>query len=162
MSTDKPSEGLKNFDFNAAFVPLQSQEQGTEFEVLNDNNEPTGFFICLAGPDSTRRKRAKARLTDFFMKSGIGVPKSEPRNRKARRAAASAEPEQRYTGDTSTELAALQMDDMVAATVSWRYPAGFVGPECNEANIRHLYGIHPTLYEQVQEKAEDIERFIKR
>lgn len=153
---------LKDFDFNAAFVPMQSQEQGTEFEVLNDKDEPTGFFICLAGPDSTRRKRAKARLTDFFMKSGIATPKAEPRNRKQRRAMAASGPEDRYAGDTSLELQALQLDDMVAATISWRYPDGFSGPECNETNIRHLYTIHPTLYEQVQEKAEDVERFIKR
>lgn len=160
MTTEKLSEGSKNFDFNAAFVPLQSQEEGSEFEVLNDNNQPTGFFIRLAGPDSTRRKRAKARLTDFFMKSGIGMPKSEPRNRKQRRAAAASGDQN--SGETSMELEALQLEDMVAATISWRYPEGFVGPECNEANIRHLYTIHPTLYEQVQEKAEDIERFIKR
>lgn len=160
--TDKPTTSPIEFDFGTAFISVQSQENGSEFEVLNDNDEPTGFFIRLAGPDSTRRKRVKARLTDFFMKSGIGTPKAEPKNRRQRRALAVTGPEDRYAGDTSLELQALQMDDMVAATISWRYPEGFVGPECNEDNVRHLYSIHPTLYEQVQIAAEDLDRFTKR
>lgn len=115
----------KNFDFNTNFVSVDSQEKGAEFEVYSDAGEPTGMFITLAGPDSTRRKKTHARLKDFYLKFGISAQKDDPKGRKARRAAAAQG--SKYTGDTSNELHAMQMEDAVAATISWRYPDGFEG-----------------------------------
>lgn len=150
----------KTFDFDTNFVSVESQEKGSEFEVINDAGNPTGMFICLAGPDSTRRKKTQARLKDFYLKSGIGAPKAEATNRKARRALAAQG--DRYSGETADQLYDLRMDDLVAATLSWRFPDGFSGPECTEENARNLYHKHPTLFEQVGEAADDLDRFTKR
>lgn len=143
------------FNFDEAFVSVDSQEQGAEFEVVNDAGEKTGFFIRLAGPDSKRRKKTQAKLTDFYMKSGIGVA---PANRKERRAQAA---EDRYNGDAAIALHDLRMDDLVAATISWRYPKDKTGPDCTPENVRKLYSVHPTLFAQVSEKADDLDLFTK-
>ncbi|AVX04351.1 hypothetical protein MXMO3_01826 [Maritalea myrionectae] len=149
----------KNFDFNTNFVSVDSQEKGAEFEVYSDAGEPTGMFITLAGPDSTRRKKTHARLKDFYLKFGISAQKDDPKGRKARRAAAAQG--SKYTGDTSNELHAMQMEDAVAATISWRYPDGFEGPKCTAENAIVLYSKHPTLLEQVLDAADDLNRFMK-
>jgi len=149
----------KTFDFDTNFLSVESQEKGSEFEVINDAGEKTGMFICLAGPDSSRRKKTRNRVLDFYLKSGIAAPKAEPSNRKARRAAASQG--DKYTGDTANELRELQLDDMIAATISWRYPEGFEGPACTPDEVEKLYTRLPTLFEQVLEAADDLDRFTK-
>lgn len=151
----------KTFDFDTNFVSVESQEKGSEFEVINDAGQKTGMFIRLAGPDSARRKKTQARLKDFYLKSGIGVPKAETvNNRKARRALATQG--DRYSGETADQLYDLRMDDLVAATISWRYPDGFAGPECTPESAEELYHKHPTLLEQVGEAADDLDRFTSR
>jgi|TARA_A100001391_G_scaffold205427_1_gene206151 hypothetical protein len=150
----------KTFDFDTNFVSIESQEKGSEFEVINDAGQKTGMFICLAGPDSTKRKKTQARLKDFYLKSGIGQAKPEATNRKARRALATQG--DRYTGETADLLYELRMDDLVAATISWRFPEGMSGPDCTPENAAALYHKHPTLFEQVGEAADDLDRFTKR
>ena len=104
----------KTFDFDTNFVSVESQEKGSEFEVISDAGKKTGMFIRLAGPDSPRRKRTQARLKDFYLKSGIGVPKADAvNNRKARRALATQG--DRYSGETADQFYELRMDDLVAA-----------------------------------------------
>lgn len=148
----------KTFDFDTHFLSVDSQEKGSEFEVVNDAGDKTGMFICLAGPDSKRRKATKAKLQDFFFKHGMSS--AAPKNRKERRAAKSGGDS--YTGDTAKAFNELQMDDMVAATISWRYPDGFAGPECTPDNVQAMYEKHPTLFEQVVEAADELDRFTKR
>lgn len=151
----------KSFDFDTNFVSVDSQEKGAEFEIISDAGKKTGMFICLAGPNSMRRKKTQARLQDFYMKSGIAIPKAEVNNRKARRAAASLGEEQ-YSGALADQVRELRMADLVVATISWRYPEGFAGPECTPENAETLYTKHPTLFEQVGEAADDLDRFTKR
>ncbi|MAN77778.1 MAG: hypothetical protein CML24_11445 [Rhizobiales bacterium] len=151
----------KTFDFDTNFVSVESQEKGSEFEVISDAGKKTGMFIRLAGPDSPRRKRTQARLKDFYLKSGIGVPKADAvNNRKARRALATQG--DRYSGETADQFYELRMDDLVAATISWRYPEGFSGPDCTPENAADLYQKHPTLFEQVAGAADDLDRFTTR
>lgn len=149
----------KKFDLDTNFVSVDSQEKGSEFELLNDKDEPCGIFITLAGPNSTRRKKTSARVSDFYLKSGIGQPKVEPKNRKARRAAHAQG--EKYTGEMSDELRALLMADAVAATISWRFPEGFDAQKCTEENVIALYEKYPTIFEQVREAADDLDRFTK-
>lgn len=147
------------FDFETAFLSVDSQEKGSEFEPVNDDGKKSGFVIRLAGPDSERRRKTSARLQDFYLKSGLVGGGSAPKNRRERRAAKS---DAQYTGDTAEKMRELRMDDMVAATISWRYPNGFQGPECTAENVRALYEKHPTLFEQVADAADDLDRFTKR
>jgi hypothetical protein len=149
----------KQFDFETNFVSVESQEKGSEFEVISDAGKKTGWFICLAGPDSVRRRKTSSRLQDFYLKSGIATSSTTPRNRRERRAAMS---EDQYSGALADQLRQLRLDDMVAATISWRYPEGFDGPECTPENSRSTYEKHPTLFEQVGEAADDLDRFTKR
>lgn len=147
------------FDFSAALVSIDSQEDGCEFEVLSDDNKPTGFFIRLAGPDSKRRKKTKARLLDYFLQRQAAAQLANaPKNRKQRRLEASG-------GETSSSgpsITDLQLDDAIAATISWRFPKDKVGPECTPENVRQLYTKHATLLEQVQDNAENLDLFSKR
>lgn len=147
----------RQFDFDSNFVSVDSQEKGAEFEIVNDAGDKTGWFIRLAGPDSTRRKKTKARLQDFYFKHGV-ASNASPRNRKERRAAKQVES---YTGDTAKAFNDLMMDDMVAATISWRFPEGFAGPECTPDTVREQYEKYSTIYEQVAEAADDLDRFTK-
>lgn len=142
---------MAEFSFEKNFVSVDSQEQGAEFEVINDAGSKTGFYIKLAGPDSTRRKKTRARVAEHVLKQ---LNRAEPVGRKARRASDASN-----NGDAATILRELQLDDLVAATISWRYPEGFNGPECTADNVRKLYTKHTTLFEQVAEAADDLDRF---
>lgn len=149
----------QSFDFDAAFVSIDSQENGAEFEVVSDKGAPTGFFIRLAGPDSTRRKKTKAKLNEYFVqRQAAAMTAGLVKNRKQRRAEAAGEGRGEATGPA---LADLQLEDAVAATISWRYPKGHDGPECTPENVRALYTRHPTLLEQVIERADDLDLFSK-
>jgi len=149
----------KVFDLDSAFISVDSQEKGAEFEVISDAGEKTGFFITLAGPDSKRRKTAKSRLMDYFIqKQASAALAGQPKNRKQRRAEAAGLAQDVSTGPAFDEL---QLDDAVAATISWRFPEGKTGPECTPENVREIYARHPTLLEQVLEKAEDLDLFSK-
>lgn len=130
------------FDFDTNFISVESQEEGSEFEVVSDAGRGTGMFIRLAGPDAERRKKAKERLTDaLFSMNRLGAQITD--------------------GERSRKLAVLHMDDMVAATISWRYPEGFEGPPCTPENVRKIYGKHSTLLAQVMNAADDLKRFTK-
>lgn len=143
---------MSEFSFETNFVSVDSQEKGAEFEVINDQGKKTGFFIKIAGPDSQRRKKTRARIAEHLMKN---IGRVQPQGRAARRAA------QESTGDSASTLRELQLDDLVAATMEWRYPKDFSGPQCTPENIRKLYEKHPTLFEQVAEAADDLDRFTR-
>lgn len=137
------------FSFDANFISVDSQERGSEFELTNDAGQPSGFFIRLAGPDSERRKRTKERISDFFLANGV---LSDGRQ------AVNAGGLQMLEG-ASAKLHALHMDDMVAATISWRFPKSFDGPACTPDEVRALYTKHPTIFKKVREAAESLSRF---
>lgn len=127
---------MSGFDFSTAFVSVDSQESGSEFELLKDDGEPSGVFITIAGPNAKLRQKTREKISDFFLSGG-----------------------EKATGATA-KLTALYMDDAVAATLGWRFPDGAVNvPEFTPAAARTLYTEHPTIYVQVRRASDDLSRF---
>lgn len=133
----------KQFDFDGNFVSVDRQEEGYEFEVKNDAGKPSGFFITVAGPDSQRRHSTQARIQEAMQGNIVSTIAGKP-------------------NETSATFRDMELDDLVAATISWRYPEGFDGPPCTPDNARSLYTRHSTIRAQVSKAAGDLSRFTQR
>lgn len=136
----------QKFSLEANFLSVDSQEEGTEVDLKNDSGVKTGFKVRLAGPDSARRKRTKDKMGDYLISIGAISSKGKPGE---------------VVDGSSATLAELQLDDMVAATISWTFPEGTDAIPCTPSEVRKLYSRFPTLYARVREAAEDIARFTK-
>ena len=69
---------------------VQSQEEGIEFDLLDEKNNPIGLKIRLVGPDSKRARKAKTEVAAEFSKraedralAGEGTPDDEEEHRMA-------------------------------------------------------------------------------
>lgn len=114
----------KSYDF-AGFVSREAAENGAEVRIRNDKGEESGLIIRIAGPDAKKRRQVAERIFDARIDAGTVKPM------------------------TLSEIDDANMEEAVAATISWQFPEGFEGPECTPANVRKIYVEYPSILHQV-------------
>ena len=114
----------KTFDFSG-FASREASEKGTEVPIRNDAGEDSGIIIRIAGPDSSRRRQIAERIFDSRVEAGTVKPM------------------------TLSEIDAANLEEAIAATISWKFPAAFEGPECTAENVRKVYTDYPSILSQV-------------
>lgn len=134
----KPS-GAAPFSFDNFTTP-EKQEEGHEVHIRLPDGSKSGLVIRIAGPDSKRRKRVSQEAMDSRLKAGKG----------------------RGVKMTAAELESSNLDEMVAATISWQFPDGFDGPPCTPDEVRKIYLRHTDIYQQVFDAGNDLANFTQR
>lgn len=107
-----------------------AQEAGLEVEIRDPNGKKAGFSIKIAGPDSTRQRKAIEKLAAERMASDDFTPLS---------------PQELYDRQTR---------GLASATISWT-PFKLDGEVCDltEENAYKLYTRYPFIRDQVAERA---------
>lgn len=131
----------QEFDFDSMFVTPEAQSEGYDLEVLKPDGTKSGMVITLVGPDDPRRKVISQASLDRKLKSGRG---------------------RQMLRTTAAEIEQNNFDEAVAATIRWRYPKGFNGPECTPDNVMRTYKRYSDIYGQVLEAMNDLANFTKR
>ncbi|MBY5692054.1 hypothetical protein HFO41_25050 [Rhizobium leguminosarum] len=113
---------------------IQSQEQGIEVDLLNEQGKPIGLKIGIVGPDSDRMQKAMRDVTAEFAKAA------------AERGSLEAAPD-----DGDGRMIAI----LAKATTHWA-PNPKVGGQVipfSEENVRNLYSKFRIIREQVEVRA---------
>ncbi|MBY3228540.1 hypothetical protein [Rhizobium laguerreae] len=113
---------------------IQSQEQGIEVEILNEQGKPIGLKIGIVGPDSDRMQKAMRDVTAEFAKAA------------AERGSLEAAPD-----DGDGRMIAI----LAKATTHWA-PNPKIGGQVipfSEENVRNLYSKFRIIREQVEVRA---------
>ncbi len=126
----------KKFDFSG-FGSVEAQNLGHDVHILRLDGTESGMVVTVAGPDSDQRKRFAYSQFDAKMKAAKPAPLT----------AAGVE------GDAINEL--------VAATIGWRFPEGFDGPAFSADEARKIYTTHGYIRRQVAKAADDLANFTK-
>ncbi|APX70749.1 MULTISPECIES: hypothetical protein [unclassified Brucella] len=114
----------KKFEF-AGFISRDAAEKGADVRIRNDKGEESGLVIRIAGPDAKKRRKVAERIFDARIEAGTVKPM------------------------TLSEIDAANLEEAVAATISWQFPEGFDGPECTAENVRKTYVEYPSILQQV-------------
>lgn len=113
---------------------VQSQEQGIEIDILNEQGKPIGLKIGIVGPDSDRMQKAMRDVTAEFAKAAAERGSLEP-----------------AADDGEARMIAI----LAKATTHWspnpKTAAGVV--PFSEENVRNLYSKFRIIREQVEVKA---------
>ncbi|TWA24762.1 hypothetical protein [Sinorhizobium medicae] len=122
-------------DLSGLEALVQSQEEGIEIDILNEQDKPIGLKIRVVGPDSDRMQKAMRDVAAEFAK-----------------AAAERESLGEAPGyDSDARLVAI----LAKATVSWS-PNPKIGGSVvpfSEENVRNLYTKFRIIREQVEVRA---------
>ncbi|MGO8422261.1 hypothetical protein ACC807_11040 [Rhizobium ruizarguesonis] len=113
---------------------IQSQEQGIEVEILNEQGKPIGLKIGIVGPDSDRMQKAMRDVTAEFAKAA------------AERGSLEAAPD-----DGDGRMIAI----LAKASTHWT-PNPKIGGQVvpfSEENVRNLYSKFRIIREQVEVRA---------
>jgi hypothetical protein len=113
---------------------LQSQEEGIEIDILNEQGKPIGLKIGIVGPDSDRMQKAMRDVTAEFAKAA------------AERGSLEAAPD-----DGDGRMIAI----LAKATIHWT-PNPKIGGQVipfSEENVRNLYSKFRIIREQVEVRA---------
>ncbi|QJS27475.1 hypothetical protein [Rhizobium ruizarguesonis] len=113
---------------------IQSQEQGIEVEILNEQGKPIGLRIGIVGPDSDRMQKAMRDVTAEFAK-----------------AAAERGTLEAATDDGDGRMVAI----LAKATTHWTPNPKIAGQVIpfSEENVRNLYSKFRIIREQVEVRA---------
>ncbi|MFE0233459.1 hypothetical protein ACFW0F_05930 [Brucella anthropi] len=114
----------KTFDF-PGFASREASEKGTEVPIRNDTGDVSGIVIRIAGPDSLRRRQVAERIFDARVDAGT------------------------VKAMTLSEIDAANLEEAVAATISWLFPSDFEAPDCTAENVRKVYTEYPSILSQV-------------
>jgi hypothetical protein len=71
----------EEFDLSGLEALVQSQEEGIEIEILNEQGKPIGLKIRIVGPDSNRMKKACATSPPTSQRRPRNARASEKRRR---------------------------------------------------------------------------------
>ncbi|MFL5015397.1 MAG: hypothetical protein ACJ8EW_04235 [Rhizobium sp.] len=121
-------------DLSGLETLIQSQEQGIEVEILNEQGKPIGLKIGIVGPDSDRMQKAMRDVTAEFAKAA------------AERGSLEAAPD-----DGDGRMVAI----LAKATTHWA-PNPKIGGQVipfSEENVRNLYSKFRIIREQVEVRA---------
>ncbi|TBB27338.1 hypothetical protein ELH48_09335 [Rhizobium ruizarguesonis] len=113
---------------------IQSQEQGIEVEILNEQGKPIGLKIGIVGPDSDRMQKAMRDVTAEFAKAA------------AERGSLEA-----ASDDGDGRMIAI----LAKASTHWT-PNPKIGGQVipfSEENVRNLYSKFRIIREQVEVRA---------
>lgn len=138
VKAEEPMTTLKPFDFDALFSSQAAEDEGIDVDIRReDNNEPSGFVIRVAGPNSARNTDVVNRI--------IERRRAMPANAKL----------------TVTDLRIDNIEQLVSSTISWTYPEGFDGPPCTPENARQLYAERNGIRLQIEAVALSTKSFIR-
>ncbi|MBY5917356.1 hypothetical protein HFO77_23470 [Rhizobium leguminosarum] len=121
-------------DLSGLETLLQSQEEGIEVDILNEQGKPLGLKIGIVGPDSDRMQKAMRDVTAEFAKAA------------AERGSLEAAPD-----DGDGRMVAI----LAKATTHWA-PNPKIGGQVipfSEENVRNLYSKFRIIREQVEVRA---------
>ncbi|MCW0014912.1 hypothetical protein [Rhizobium sp. BT-226] len=113
---------------------IQSQEQGIEVDLLNEQGKPIGLKVGIVGPDSDRMQKAMRDVTAEFAKAAADRASLEP-----------------AADDGDARMIAI----LAKATTHWS-PNPKIGGQVipfSEENVRNLYSKFRIIREQVEIKA---------
>ncbi|NNU66528.1 hypothetical protein G9X67_14715 [Rhizobium sp. WYCCWR 11152] len=113
---------------------IQSQEQGIEVDLLNEQGKPIGLKVGIVGPDSDRMQKAMRDVTAEFAKAAADRSSLEP-----------------AADDGDARMIAI----LAKATTHWT-PNPKIGGQVipfTEENVRNLYSKFRIIREQVEIKA---------
>lgn len=116
---------------------LQSQEQGIEIDILNEQGKPIGLKIGFVGPDSDRMQKAMRDVAAEFAKKAAERSSLDP--------AADA------TDDADERMIAI----LAKSTTHWT-PNPKIGGQVipfSEENVRNLYAKFRIIRDQVEVRA---------
>ncbi|MDX0789227.1 hypothetical protein [Sinorhizobium medicae] len=122
-------------DLSGLEALVQSQEEGIEIDILNEQDKPIGLKIRVVGPDSDRMQKAMRDVAAEFAKAA------------AERESLDEAP----AYDSDARLVAI----LAKATVSWS-PNPKIGGSVvpfSEENVRNLYTKFRIIREQVEVRA---------
>ncbi|ASP79664.1 hypothetical protein [Sinorhizobium meliloti] len=122
-------------DLSGLEALVQSQEEGIEIDILNEQDKPIGLKIRVVGPDSDRMQKAMRDVAADFAKAA------------AERESLGEAP----AYDSDARLVAI----LAKATVSWS-PNPKIGGSVvpfSEENVRNLYTKFRIIREQVEVRA---------
>ncbi|WP_457660895.1 hypothetical protein [Sinorhizobium medicae] len=122
-------------DLSGLEALVQSQEDGIEIDILNEQDKPIGLKIRVVGPDSDRMQKAMRDVAADFAKAT------------AERESLGEAP----VYDSDARLVAI----LAKATVSWS-PNPKIGGSVvpfSEENVRNLYTKFRIIREQVEVRA---------
>lgn len=126
------------FDFNR-FTQPELQEAGYDVNINLPNGKPSGMVIRIAGPDSKRRKAVSKAAMNARIQAGKG----------------------RGIKLSAEEIEEANINEMVAGTISWRFPDGFDGPKCTPEEVRRIYTTHPEIFQQVWDAGNELANFTR-
>ncbi|PDT55032.1 MULTISPECIES: hypothetical protein [Sinorhizobium] len=122
-------------DLSGLEALVQSQEEGIELDILNEQAKPIGLKIKIVGPDSDRMQKAMRDVAAEFAKAAA---------------------ERESLGEAPTDDGDARMIAILAkATVSWS-PNPKIGGNVvpfSEENVRNLYSKFRIIREQVEVRA---------
>jgi hypothetical protein len=122
-------------DLSGLEALVQSQEEGIEIEILNEQSKPIGLKIRVVGPDSDRMQKAVRDVASEFAKAAA---------------------ERESLGEAREDDSDARMVAILAkATVSWS-PNPKIGGSVvpfSEENVRNLYAKFRIIREQVEVRA---------
>ncbi|MBX5021227.1 hypothetical protein [Rhizobium lentis] len=113
---------------------IQSQEQGIEVEILNEQGKPIGLKIGFVGPDSDRMQKAMRDVAAEFAKAAAERSSLDPAK-----------------DDSDERMIAI----LAKATTHWA-PNPKIGGQVipfSEENVRNLYSKFRIIREQVEVRA---------
>ncbi|WP_322887195.1 hypothetical protein U8C36_09605 [Sinorhizobium medicae] len=122
-------------DLSGLEALVQSQEEGIDIDILNEQDKPIGLKIRVVGPDSDRMQKAMRDVAAEFAKAA------------AERESLGEAP----AYDVDARLVAI----LAKATVSWS-PNPKIGGSVvpfSEENVRNLYTKFRIIREQVEVRA---------
>jgi hypothetical protein len=122
-------------DLSGLEALLQSQEEGIELDILNEQGTPIGLKIRIVGPDSDRMQKAMRDVAAEFAKAAA---------------------ERESLGETPSDDTDARMIAILSkATVSWS-PNPKIGGNVvpfSEENVRNLYSKFRIIREQIEVRA---------
>ncbi|RVL05094.1 hypothetical protein CN151_10640 [Sinorhizobium meliloti] len=122
-------------DLSGLEALVQSQEEGIEIDILNEQSKPIGLKIRVVGPDSDRMQKAVRDVASEFAKAAA---------------------ERESLGEAREDDSDARMVAILAkATVSWS-PNPKIGGSVvpfSEENVRNLYTKFRIIREQVEVRA---------
>jgi hypothetical protein len=122
-------------DLSGLEALVQSQEEGIEIDILNEQAKPIGLKIRVVGPDSDRMQKAVRDVASEFAKAAA---------------------ERESLGEAREDDSDARMVAILSkATVSWS-PNPKIGGNVvpfSEENVRNLYSKFRIIREQVEVRA---------